>query len=224
MWDLSNLLSLQAFIQYIKDDSQRVLAQTIVARFTAQVLPVQAQLPTAVAQNDANDHNIVVDSSHQHVAALLDFGDMVCTARVNELAICVAYGELTALLEPAHTLRREEGGIQLLGCSLLLNCLLSVLCLAIALLEKDDIMPCASSIIATYTQARPLTAVEATLLHTLVASRLCQSVIMSAYSYSQDPGNEYLLVTAKPGWKTLGKLMAMSEAQVTAFNALASVE
>jgi Ser/Thr protein kinase RdoA (MazF antagonist) len=96
LWDLSNLLSLQAFIQYIQDDHQRALAQTIVARFTAQVLPVLPQLPTAVAQNDANDHNIVMDSSHEHVAALLDFGDMVKTARVNELAICVAYGNATA--------------------------------------------------------------------------------------------------------------------------------
>jgi len=29
---------------------------------------------------------------------------------------------------------------------------------------------------------------------------------MGAYTYSQDPGNTYLLTTAKTGWLLLGKL------------------
>jgi Ser/Thr protein kinase RdoA (MazF antagonist) len=51
-----------------------------------------ADLPQQTTQNDANDHNIVVDASGNAVAGIIDFGDMVHTARVNELAICIAYG------------------------------------------------------------------------------------------------------------------------------------
>ena len=64
---------------------------------------------------------------------------------------------------------------------------------------------------------------EEIVLHTLVASRLCQSVIMSSYSFSKDPSNTYLLVTAKPGWLALEQLMAMSPDQIAAFNAHAHV-
>lgn len=54
--------------------------------------PVSASLPQQVIQNDANDHNIVVDATGDKVAGIIDFGDMVRTSRVNELAICIAYG------------------------------------------------------------------------------------------------------------------------------------
>ncbi|KAG7170710.1 Hydroxylysine kinase-like, partial [Homarus americanus] len=36
-----------------------------------------------------------------------------------------------------------------------------------------------------------------------VAARFAQSLVMGAYSYEQDPGNEYLLVTAAKGWDIL---------------------
>ena len=36
-------------------------------------------------------------------------------------------------------------------------------------------------------------------------SRYAQSLVMGAYSYSQDPGNEYLLITSKTGWDTLSR-------------------
>lgn len=79
-------------------------------------------------------------------------------------------------------------------------------------------MAAAKSIAEAYTAVEPLLPVEQSLLHTLVTSRLCQSVIMSAYSYSRDPNNSYLLVTSRPGWITLGKLMAMSGEEIQQFN------
>jgi len=46
---------------------------------------------------------------------------------------------------------------------------------------------------------------------------------MSAYSFSQDPGNTYLLVTAMPGWKTLATWMAMGSDAVADINRAATV-
>jgi len=36
-----------------------------------------------------------------------------------------------------------------------------------------------------------------------VSARLCQSLVLGAYSYLQDPGNDYLLSTAAKGWNVL---------------------
>ena len=69
-----------------------------------------------------------------------------------------------------------------------------------------------------YQDIFPLSATELSLLHLFTASRLAQSALMSAYSYSKDPSNTYLLVTAQPGWAALQKLMDMPASDVAAFN------
>src|SRR5262249_34822881 len=48
-------------------------------------------LRTGVIHGDANDYNIVVDAGGSRVTSLLDFGDMVHTATVCDLAIALAY-------------------------------------------------------------------------------------------------------------------------------------
>ena len=59
-------------------------------------------------------------------------------------------------------------------------------------------------VIAGYVTERKLPDLEMSLLRTLVASRYAQSMTLGAYSYAQDPGNEYLLTTTKDGWRILG--------------------
>ena len=44
--------------------------------------------------------------------------------------------------------------------------------------------------------------------------RYAQSLVMGAYSYSQDPGNEYLLITSKTGWKTLTDFWSLSRQEL----------
>jgi 4-aminobutyrate aminotransferase-like enzyme/Ser/Thr protein kinase RdoA (MazF antagonist) len=48
-------------------------------------------LPAGVIHGDANDYNILTDESATRVRTILDFGDMVYTARVCDLAIALAY-------------------------------------------------------------------------------------------------------------------------------------
>ena len=48
--------------------------------------------------------------------------------------------------------------------------------------------------------------VERRLLRTCVAARFAQSLTLGAYSHSLDPTNEYLLTTARRGWKILEAL------------------
>ena len=58
-------------------------------------------------------------------------------------------------------------------------------------------------VLAGYLTERELPNQEMEVLRTLVGSRYAQSLTLGAYSYEQQPGNEYLLITAKNGWKIL---------------------
>jgi len=58
-------------------------------------------------------------------------------------------------------------------------------------------------VLAGYLRHRDLPEPEKRVLRTCVAARYVQSLVMGAYSYQQDPGNEYLLITSKTGWSIL---------------------
>jgi len=65
-------------------------------------------------------------------------------------------------------------------------------------------------VIAGYIKHRHLTQLERKIIRTCVASRYAQSLVMGAYSYAQDPGNEYLLITSKTGWEILTQFWSLS--------------
>ena len=65
-----------------------------------------------------------------------------------------------------------------------------------------------------FNQCNALNEHEFDALRVLTAGRFVQSLVMGAYSYSQDPGNEYLLLTAKRGWQVLGKLWETPKADL----------
>jgi Ser/Thr protein kinase RdoA (MazF antagonist) len=87
-----------------------------------------------------------------------------------------------------------------------------------ALLEKEDVIGLAREMVAGFQSVSPVPDAELSLLHPLVCARLAQSVTMGAYSYSKNPQNEYLLVTAQPGWKLLKLLMSFTAEQIERFN------
>jgi 4-aminobutyrate aminotransferase-like enzyme/Ser/Thr protein kinase RdoA (MazF antagonist) len=60
-------------------------------RFAAPRLP---SLRTGVVHGDANDYNVLVRPQENRVAGLVDFGDMVHSHVVNDLAIAMAYAAL----------------------------------------------------------------------------------------------------------------------------------
>jgi len=85
------------------------------------------------------------------------------------------------------------------------------------MMTKCTVIPPAMAgghVLAGYIKHRDLPPVERQLLRTCVAARYAQSLVMGAYSYSQDPGNEYLLITAKTGWKTLSDFWSLDQAEL----------
>lgn len=61
----------------------------------------------------------------------------------------------------------------------------------------------ASAILRGFHSVYPLTVQERKHLRLLIAARLSCSATLGAYSYQQNPQNEYLLLHAEPAWKTL---------------------
>ncbi len=97
-WDLEQAEdTVGGCIAYIDRPSGRALVEGFLSRFQYHVAPRIAGLRTSVIHNDANDHNVVVATdppSAPHVAGIIDFGDMVESRTVYNLAVGAAYGIL----------------------------------------------------------------------------------------------------------------------------------
>ena len=78
---------------------------------------------------------------------------------------------------------------------------------AYAMLDKPDPLASAAAIVAGYHEVFPLTVQELEVLYTLICMRLAVSVTNSALQQKLHPENEYLLVSERPAWDLLGKLI-----------------
>ncbi len=78
----------------IRDPARRELLDAFVTEHARSVVPLTGRLRRGIVHNDANDYNVLVGdptASGRSVSGLLDFGDMVETWTVCELAVAIAY-------------------------------------------------------------------------------------------------------------------------------------
>ena len=90
-WDLRHAPRALEFVGLIEDAAGREAVRERLEQFESEVLPIVDRLPFQSIHNDANDHNVIVLESSEPRLGLVDFGDMVWTARVCEPAIAMAY-------------------------------------------------------------------------------------------------------------------------------------
>lgn len=97
-WDLRNAPGALSFVDHIADPAGREFVRSRLSHFETRVLPEVDELPFQVIHNDANDHNLLVagEGEDLRATAVLDFGDLVWTARACELAIAMAYPMMSA--------------------------------------------------------------------------------------------------------------------------------
>ncbi|XP_076331911.1 serine/threonine-protein kinase ULK3-like isoform X2 [Tachypleus tridentatus] len=69
-----------------------------------------------------------------------------------------------------------------------------------------DHLDAAGHALAGYLSEKTLTEEELSLLQVCIAARICQSLVMGAYTYSLNPTNTYVLQTSRTGWTVLRKL------------------
>ena len=74
------------------DAHRRAWAQEVLDTFETRIAPRLSGFPAQVVHNDLNPHNVVVDPDDtERVCGILDFGDMVATPRICDVAIAASY-------------------------------------------------------------------------------------------------------------------------------------
>jgi len=123
-----------------------------------------------VVHNDANDYNVLVSLENKdRVCGIIDFGDLLYTKIVNNIAIAAAY----------------------------------------AMMNKDDPIEYLVCLVKGYHSEFPLLKDEVEILYSLACLRVCHSVVSSTCEFKKNPNNDYVLVSAKPGWELLEKLSSI---------------
>jgi 4-aminobutyrate aminotransferase-like enzyme len=94
-WDLKNASDvINKNIDKIDEQKKRAMVKRFLNRFQSEIEPKLPTLRTSVVHNDGNDYNVLVEPDghwHHKVSGVIDFGDMVHTYTVSEVAIACAY-------------------------------------------------------------------------------------------------------------------------------------
>ena len=99
-WDLKQAGRLRPLLPAIEEPALRDLCARWLDRFDRVIAPALADLPWQVVHADLNPHNVLVsETDPDTVAGVLDFGDMVRTPRICDLAVAASY-----LIDPANAL------------------------------------------------------------------------------------------------------------------------
>lgn len=89
-WDLQNLSLVRPLADKIHDATKRKIVKHFFIQWELNVRPKLSALRQSIIHNDGNDWNILTKKNE--VTGIIDFGDSVYTALINELAITIAYG------------------------------------------------------------------------------------------------------------------------------------
>ena len=87
-WDVARLPELTGLTDALDDP---LPVAVVLERFVAETAPRLAALPQQLIHNDGNLDNLLIDDRAMTVIGVLDFGDVVRTARVLDLAVMASY-------------------------------------------------------------------------------------------------------------------------------------
>ena len=91
-WDIKNALRLRPLITAVPPGPLQRQVSEELDRFEAHVQPALAGLRQQVVHNDLNPHNVLLNLQDSgRVSGVLDFGDMVRTPLVADLAVAASY-------------------------------------------------------------------------------------------------------------------------------------
>jgi 4-aminobutyrate aminotransferase-like enzyme/Ser/Thr protein kinase RdoA (MazF antagonist)/murein DD-endopeptidase MepM/ murein hydrolase activator NlpD len=94
-WDLAHAPSaVERDLPHVLDATLRGAVESLVAVHQHTVVPRLRSLGQSAIHGDVNDYNVLVDARTDRVTGIVDFGDMVFSHTVNDLAIAMAYAAL----------------------------------------------------------------------------------------------------------------------------------
>ncbi len=78
----------------VKDPGLHGILRRCLDEYERTVAPVLSTFRRSVIHGDANDYNVLVDAREQRVTGIVDFGDMVWSPTVHDVAIAMSYATL----------------------------------------------------------------------------------------------------------------------------------
>ncbi|MBX0329221.1 aminotransferase class III-fold pyridoxal phosphate-dependent enzyme, partial [Oscillochloris sp. ZM17-4] len=96
-WDLAQAGWIGSSIDIIDDEEDRALVAGIYRELVAETLPALARTRRQAIHGDANDYNVIVDTSGGYpyrVAGVIDFGDLIRSHLACDVAVACAYAIL----------------------------------------------------------------------------------------------------------------------------------
>ena len=92
-WDLKNFIELNSYVEEVPEKSNRLLVEHFYQQYEAFFFPLAPHLRQGVIHNDGNDNNIIFTErdGRRFASGIIDFGDVVRTYIISEIAIVIAY-------------------------------------------------------------------------------------------------------------------------------------
>jgi Ser/Thr protein kinase RdoA (MazF antagonist) len=92
LWDMKRASGLRQLLPHVSQPELNAAIGLVLDRFDANVAPAIGQLRSQVIYGDMNLDNVLVDAEDpRHISGLIDFGDLVRSPLVIDLAIAAAY-------------------------------------------------------------------------------------------------------------------------------------
>ncbi|MBZ9674264.1 phosphotransferase [Mesorhizobium sp. ES1-1] len=92
LWDIRKVAKTRPMSGDITDPGNRALVERAIDAFEAHAAPVIPKLRAQIVHNDMNSYNVVMDASRPElVSGILDFGDMIHSPLICDLAIGAVY-------------------------------------------------------------------------------------------------------------------------------------
>jgi 4-aminobutyrate aminotransferase-like enzyme/Ser/Thr protein kinase RdoA (MazF antagonist) len=111
-WDFARADWIRDHLGAVRQPGRRALVERWLALYEAEVAPALPALRHSVVHGDANDHNVLVRVRRGHapeLAGIVDFGDVLHTVTVAEVAVAAAYALLDER-DPLSTAARVVAG------------------------------------------------------------------------------------------------------------------
>ena len=100
-WDLAAPLAvIEKHHSLVNDKNLKIFISSTVSDYKEIVVPLLDKLDWSIIHNDANDYNVIIDYNNDHqirspfVSGFIDFGDMIHSLSIGDLAVLIAYSIL----------------------------------------------------------------------------------------------------------------------------------
>lgn len=92
LWDIRKVAKTRPMMAHISDVGRRAMVERAIDSFEQHAAPVIPTLRAQIVHNDMNSYNVVMDASRPEVVSgILDFGDMIHSPLICDLAIGAVY-------------------------------------------------------------------------------------------------------------------------------------